>query len=165
MLRKGRGSGYVAVAKSSWKGSRAYCWRCGSGGGSVGRGNGRRRIISARGERTGGVVVSGGGSVAEDESAVAVCRRGGSRKKLARAGINLQCVSLVALRVAVALTLVYRRGGVASDDSRERDGGASVGVVHAVAVGVAARAMDGGASMMGFLLPSFSRRDNLVKYD
>ena len=41
---------------------------------------GRRRLISARGERTGGVVVSGGGSVAEDEKAVAVCRRGGSRK-------------------------------------------------------------------------------------
>ena len=42
------------------------------------------------------------------------------------------CVALaVALRVAVALTLVYRRGGVASDDSRERDGGASVGAVRA----------------------------------
>ena len=48
---------------------------------------------------------------------------------LARAGINLQCVSLVAcvavavtvaLRVAVALTLAYRRGGVASDGSREK---------------------------------------------
>ena len=60
---------------------------------------------------------------------------------------------------------MYCWGGVASDDSRERDGDASVGAVHAVAVGVAARAMDGGASMMGFLLPSFSRRDNLVKYD
>ena len=34
-----------------------------------------------------------------------------------------------------------------------------------VADGVAVRAMDGGASRMGFLLPSFSRRDNLVKYD
>ena len=40
-----------------------------------------------------------------------------------------------------------------------------MGAVHAVAVGVAVRAMDGGASMMDFLLPSFSRRDNLVKYD
>ena len=38
-------------------------------------------------------------------------------------------------------------------------------VAVGVAVGVAARAMDGGASMMGFLLPSFSRRDNLSKYD
>ena len=40
-----------------------------------------------------------------------------------------------------------------------------MGAVHAVAVGVAVRAMDGGASRMGFLLPSFSRRDNLTKYD
>ena len=69
------------------------------------------------------------------------------------------------------------RRGVARIGMRERDGGASVGAVHAVAVGVAVRgalrccgrrgdvAMDGGASRMGFLLPSFSRRDNLVKYD
>ena len=42
------------------------------------------------------------------------------------------------MRVAVALTLAYRRGGVASDGLRKkRDGGASVGAVHAVAVGVA----------------------------
>ena len=56
------------------------------------------------------------------------------------------------------------RSGSGDVAARAMDGGASVGAVHAVTVCVAVRAMDGGASMMDFLLPSFSRRDNLVKY-